>query len=63
MYRVSKDGNLIVIVDWKGNVVYSVDPDSIVVYEEAGKRLTAKVGSLSDEKLLLALTNSVKLPF
>lgn len=63
MYTVRKDGGMIVIVNWKGEVVYSVDSEAIIVYDEVGTRMTAKVSMLTPEKLLLALVNSVKLPF
>lgn len=62
MYRVSKDGTRIVISDWKGVVVYSADPDAIIVYEDPGGRVTARIKDLTDEQLLLALTRAIKLP-
>jgi hypothetical protein len=63
MYSVSKDGTRIVIRNWKDEVVYSADPDSIIIYESGGGPITSKIKDLTDEQLLLALTKAIKLPF
>lgn len=64
MYKINRTGNKVVILDWQGKVVYSADEDSILLYDSgAGVTTTDKIGQMSDEKLLLALSKAVKLSF
>ncbi len=61
MYTVAKEGTRVAITDWKGAVVYAAEDDAIIVYESYGATITARVGTLSDEELVVALTSAVRL--
>jgi hypothetical protein len=61
MYRVERKGEVIVISDWKNQIVYSVPKDSYVLYKIAGAVMSTKAGDLTDEQLLQALASAVKI--
>ena len=62
MYKVHRKGGVITILNWKDEVIYSADNESILLYEAtAGVKVTKKIVDMSDEQLLLALSKAVKL--
>lgn len=62
MYKVHKENGTVIVEDWKNNIIFSADSDSIIVYSSApGIIKTAKIGNLAEEQLLSALAQAVKI--
>lgn len=63
MYRVTREGARITVTDSDGKVIYAADADSILVHRLNGTGVVrvGKVGSFTDEGLLVALANIVHL--
>jgi hypothetical protein len=64
MYKVNRENGRVVITDWKGKIIYSVEGDAIIIYSQIdGSTASARAGKLEDEQLLIALSKAVELPF
>jgi hypothetical protein len=64
MYKINRTADKVIILDWQGKVVYSADKDSILLYESgAGVTSTNKIAEMSDEQLLIALSQAIRLSF
>jgi hypothetical protein len=63
MYKINRKEGKVIVTDSDGRVVYSADPDSILVYRRQSdqKVEAAKVSGFTDEALLIALANVVVL--
>jgi|GEM_PF-3399623 len=63
MYKIQRNAGKVVITDWNDKIIYSVSGDSLVLYKDNVSQgiATAKVSELSDQQLLTALANAVKL--
>jgi hypothetical protein len=65
MYEVDRRENgTVIITDWKGDVVYSVNQDAWIVYrqrEGSNPPSAVQVKTLKDGELIEALTNAVKI--
>lgn len=55
MYKVTRDANGVSVTDWKGQVVYSSDLDSIVVAFIDSESFVSTVKDLTDLQLVKAL--------
>jgi len=64
MYRIEKrEGRIFVVETFTAKPIYSSPEDGYVLYKDAGATLqVAKVSQLTDDQLLTALANSVRLP-
>lgn len=63
MYKVTRESGRVTVTDSDGKVVYAADDDSIVVYRANGTNTVrhGKVSTFTDEALLVALANVVRL--
>jgi hypothetical protein len=64
MYRVERSNGKVLIRDWDNKLVYSSTDDAYIIYNRAVNDITVEqVKDLKDHELLMALAQSVKLPF
>lgn len=63
MYQVKRNGDVVEVLDWKGETIYSVPSTTFILYRSGNSPaiLSSKVSQLNDEQLLIALAQSVKL--